>query len=176
MRSSLLMMPGVARALEQAQHVHPALPVGPRKLTFLSAVDAAEIAALAAEIIPADDDPGAEEAGVIFFIDKALATFDKDKRELYREGMADAQKRRLELFSGSTSIAQLSSKQRIQLLTAIEKTPFFQALRMHTVVGFLADPSWGGNRDKAGWKTIGFEDKWIWKPPFGYYDAPENLK
>jgi gluconate 2-dehydrogenase gamma chain len=33
---------------------------------------------------------------------------------------------------------------------------FFPLLIMHTRQGFLADPVYGGNRDHAGWKAIGF--------------------
>jgi gluconate 2-dehydrogenase gamma chain len=171
--STLLLVPGVAEAL---QHAHPDAPAGSPKLTYLSPAAAAEIEALAAEIIPTDDMPGAREAGVIFFIDRALATFDQDKCDLYRSGMAEAQKQRSAMYPESNSLAALTSGQRIKLLQTMEKTPFFEALRVHTITGFLAEPSWGGNRDKAGWKLIGFEDKWVWKPPFGYYDSPENLK
>ena len=32
---------------------------------------------------------------------------------------------------------------------------FFETLRVLTVIGFLADPKHGGNRDFAGWKSIG---------------------
>ena len=173
LRSSLLLVPGVAEAL---QHAHATAPAAPPKLTYLSPADAAEIEALAAEIIPTDDMPGAKEAGVIFFIDRALATFDRDKRALYRGGMAEAQGQRRTHYPASASLAALTSEQRIKMLQSMEKTPFFEALRVHTITGFLAEPAWGGNRDKAGWKLIGFEDKWVWKPPFGYYDSPENLK
>jgi hypothetical protein len=31
-------------------------------------------------------------------------------------------------------------------------------------------PAYGGNRDAAGWKLIGFEDQHVFHPPFGYYD------
>ena len=30
---------------------------------------------------------------------------------------------------------------------------------------------YGGNRDRVGWKLIGFEDRMAYQPPFGYYDA-----
>jgi gluconate 2-dehydrogenase gamma chain len=176
LRSSLLLVPGVQEALGQAaQHGHPAAQAGAPKLTYLTPGDAAELESLAAEIIPTDDAPGAREAGVIFFIDRALASFDKDKRQLYRTGLANAQTRRRALFPASASLAALKPAQRITLLEAIEKTEFFEALRVHTITGFFADPAWGGNRDKAGWHLIGFEDRWMWKPPFGYYDAPENM-
>ncbi|MCS5734720.1 gluconate 2-dehydrogenase subunit 3 family protein [Herbiconiux daphne] len=37
-----------------------------------------------------------------------------------------------------------------------EGLPFFQALLLHTRQGFYGDPVYGGNRDRVGWKVIGF--------------------
>jgi hypothetical protein len=37
-------------------------------------------------------------------------------------------------------------------------------------MGFFIDPAYGGNFNQIGWKLIGFEDKFNFKPPFGYYD------
>jgi gluconate 2-dehydrogenase gamma chain len=54
---------------------------------------------------------------------------------------------------------------------AIETTPFFEALRTHSVIGFLGSPAYGGNRGGIGWAYIGFEDRMMFQPPFGYYDA-----
>lgn len=34
---------------------------------------------------------------------------------------------------------------------------FFPLLALHTRQGFYSDPIYGGNRDRAGWKLIGFE-------------------
>jgi gluconate 2-dehydrogenase gamma chain len=85
--------------------------------------------------------------------------------------MASVQQKRKELFPGSASVAALKSEQQIQLIHAIEKTDFFELLRTHTLYGFLGNPSYGGNRDKVGWKLIGFEDRGAFQPPFGYYDA-----
>jgi hypothetical protein len=31
-------------------------------------------------------------------------------------------------------------------------------------------PAYGGNRDRVGWKLIGFEDTHAFYPPFGHYD------
>src|SRR2546425_7231212 len=90
---------------------------------------AAEIKAIAAQIIPDDDTPGADRAGVIWFIDRALAGYDQDKRELYKRGLAETQAKRAALFQDSTSIASLTAEQQIVLLKAIEKTEFFQAVR-----------------------------------------------
>ena len=48
---------------------------------------------------------------------------------------------------------------------------FFELLRTHTLYGFVGNPSYGGNRDRVGWKLIGFEDRMAYQPPFGYYDG-----
>ena len=132
---------------------------------------AGEIAAIAEQIIPSTDGPGAREAGVIYFIDRALGTFARDEREAYRTGMAELQKKREEMFPGSAAIASLDDEQQKALLRSIENTDFFELLRTHTVLGFLGDPRYGGNRGKVGWKQIGFEGWMAYQPPFGYYDA-----
>ena len=135
---------------------------------------AREIEALAAQIIPSTGGPGAREAGVIYFIDRALATFASDAREQYRTGLAQFQQKRQELFPHSDAIASLNDGQQKALLRAMEKSDFFELLRTHTALGFLGDPSYGGNRDETGWKQIGFDHDMAYAPPFGYYDAQAN--
>jgi gluconate 2-dehydrogenase gamma chain len=144
---------------------------GSNSLAWFDPATAAEIKAIAAQIIPDDDTPGAERAGVIWFIDRALAGYDQDKQELYKHGLAETQAKRAELFSASTSIASLTGEQQIALLKAIEKSEFFQQVRLHTILGFFGHPMHGGNRDMVGWKLIGFEHQMQYEPPFGYYDA-----
>jgi len=141
------------------------------RYVWFDAATAAEIKAMAARIIPEDDTPGAESAGVIWFIDRALAGYDQDKQSLYRSGLAEAQAKRTELFPGSASIASLSVDQQIALLTAIEKAEFFQQVRLHTIMGFLSDPLHGGNRGGVGWKLMGSGHEMHYDPPFGFYDA-----
>jgi gluconate 2-dehydrogenase gamma chain len=141
------------------------------QLTWFDPATAAEIKAISGQIIPDDGTPGAEAAGVIWFVDRALAGFDQDKRELYKRGLADAQSKRAELFPGSTSSAGLTSAQQIELLKAIEKTEFFQQVRVHSILGFFGHPKYGGNRNMVGWKLLGIEHSMQYKPPFGYYDA-----
>jgi len=141
------------------------------KFAFFDNATAADAAAIASQILPSDDGPGADEAGVVFFIDRALVTFDSDKQEMYRKGLVEFNERRAKMFPGSTSIAGLSDEQQIELLHAVEKSEFFEVIRVHTLLGFLGNPSYGGNRKSAGWKYIGFEDRMVWTPPFGYYDA-----
>ena len=128
---------------------------------------------MAAQIIPADDTPGAREARVIYFIDRAPSTFDREKQPIYINGL-NALQEQCALKSPAKNFPALSSAQQIEVLQAIEKTEFFEAVRTHTVVGFFANPEYGGNQGQIGWKLIGFEDQFSYQPPFGYYDAQEN--
>ncbi len=142
----------------------------------LTAADAREIEAIAAEIIPSGDSPGAREAGCVYFIDRALETFDRHQRTLYQEGLAHAQATRRKLFPASRDIASLPPPDRIRLLQAIETTEFFEAVRAHTIMGFFADPSYGGNRGQVGWKHIGYEPAHHYESPFGYYEARKDAE
>lgn len=147
----------IEMALAAQQHAHQArTSSNPPKLKTLSAEEAGEIEAIAAAIIPSDESPGAREAGVVYFIDHALATFDSKKRAAYRDGLAVFQTKRREMFPASASIAALTPAEVIRLLTALEDTPFFEMIRERTVIGFFANPEYGGNRNQAGWKLIGF--------------------
>jgi gluconate 2-dehydrogenase gamma chain len=141
------------------------------RLGFFTDEQAADIDAMASQIIPTDDTPGAHEARVVFFIDRALVTFARESKGLYLQGLKDLQAKTKELFPSATKFSALTPPQQIQVLTAIEKSPFFNTVRNHTVIGFFASPMHGGNHDKVGWKLIGFDDSLDFKPPFGYYDA-----
>jgi len=130
---------------------------------WFNPADAAEIKAIACQIIPDDNTPGADAADVILFIDRSLAGFDQDKQDLYQHGLAETEAKRAELFPGSTSIASLPDSQKITLLKAIEKTDFFQQVRLHTILGFFGQP--------MGSKFLGVQHQMHFEPPFGYYDA-----
>jgi hypothetical protein len=56
-------------------------------MTFFSPTQAADVEAMAAQIIPTTDSPGAKEARVIAFIDLALVTFAKDSADVYTKGL-----------------------------------------------------------------------------------------
>jgi gluconate 2-dehydrogenase gamma chain len=160
--------PGILAAQE---HAHTVAKSGrPATLGFFSGDQAVEIESVAAQIIPKDDTPGAREAGTIYFIDRALTTFDQDQQAAYTQGLKDLRAKTRELFPNADKFSDLNPAQQVQVLTAIEKTPFFAVVRLHTIVGFFANPEYGGNQDKIGWNLIGFEDKFAWQPPFGHYD------
>ena len=69
------------------------------------------------------------------------------------------------------TFSALTNEQQIQLLTAIETTPFFKTVRDHTIMGMFSDPKHAGNYQKVGWKLIAFDDSLNFKAPFGAYDA-----
>jgi hypothetical protein len=142
----------------------------------LTPAQAEVVSALAARILPAvDGRPGAREAGAVYFIDRALATFNTAQRPVYVEGIADLNRRAQAKVSGA-GFAALSTTQQDEIIRDIEATPFFQAMRLDTIVGTFALPSWGGNRDYTGWHLLGFEHQMSFQAPFGYYDAEGTAK
>jgi gluconate 2-dehydrogenase gamma chain len=158
--------------LQAERHAHSmAQATGTPKFEFFSAEQALEVEAIASQIIPSDDGPGAREARTVYFIDRALTTFEREKQSLYPQGLNQLEFKTREMFPGTQKFSSLNSAQQIQLLGAVEKTDFFETVRVHTIMGFLANPEYGGNYNNIGWKTIGFEDQFFYEPPFGYYDA-----
>jgi len=169
-----------------AEHAHQAAKSSvPPKFQFFTPEEAVEIDAIAARIIPSDETPGAREAGVVYFIDRALTTFAVDDQKTYREGLPGLQLRVRELFPSVEKFSSATPEQQDQILLSLDdrtgparrhsrssgaSTSFFQAVRVHTVQGFLIDPDSGGNRDGVGWKVIGRDSEHMFQPPFGYYD------
>lgn len=147
----------------------------PPQLVFFTEAQAAEIEAMTAQIIPTDDTPGAREARCVYFIDRALSTFAKKSQPAYTKGLEELQAKTKELYPDASKFSALTSEQQIKVLTGIEKTPFFNMVRTHTIIGFFARPEHGGNHDQAGWKLIGYDPSLNHKAPFGYYDT-EFLK
>jgi gluconate 2-dehydrogenase gamma chain len=159
--------PGILDAQAHAQQAARQ----PVPLAFFTKEQAADVDAMASQIIPTDDTPGAHEARCVYFIDRALTTFLRDSQPVYTQGLKDLQAKTQELFPSAGKFSALTSAQQIQLLTAIENTPFFTTVRTHTITGMFASPAHGGNYSQAGWELIGFEDTLHFRPPFGYYDA-----
>jgi gluconate 2-dehydrogenase gamma chain len=165
---TLTALPNLAKA-----HAHAAQQASAdtKTLHFFTAYEAKQLDAVCAQIIPSDtDSPGAREAGAIYFIDYACAECEPDLQPIFRNGLkdlaADAHK-----VDASKDFSDLTSDQQIAILKSIEKSDFFQRSRNYTIIGFLGDPSLGGNRNEIGWKYIGFENAGMYQPPFGYYDA-----
>jgi gluconate 2-dehydrogenase gamma chain len=141
------------------------------RFAFFTPEQAVEVEAMAAQIIPTDETPGAREARVIHFIDRALVTFERARQEDYTRGLAELEAATRQKFPSATRFSQLTFDQQIALLTDIERTPFFNLVRTHTITGFFASPVHGGNYGKVGWQLIGYDDSLVHEAPFGYYDA-----
>ena len=153
------------------EHAHQAAQSEtPSSFQFFAPEDAAEVEAIAAQIIPTDETPGAREARVIYFIDRALATFAAGDRAAFVEGLKQLQRKTRKEFGKARRFSGLSAEQQITLLKTIEKSPFFELVRTMTILGMFSNPEYGGNHNKIGWKLIGFEDQFFFNAPFGIYD------
>ncbi|MGA7305444.1 MAG: gluconate 2-dehydrogenase subunit 3 family protein [Rhodothermales bacterium] len=137
----------------------------------LSDGEAKEIEAFAEQILPTGDEPGVKEAGVIYFIDRALGDERSDLLPNIREGMTELTQRVQRDHGSGAMFSNLAAEEQIALMKQIEETEFFASLRFLTMAGMFTNPSYGGNRSRIGWKMIGFDDRHFWQPPFGFYDA-----
>jgi gluconate 2-dehydrogenase gamma chain len=95
------------------------IAAGETKLSFFSAAEAADVEAVAAQIVPTDDTPGAREAGVINFIDRALATFLSQLAGDYRTQLAEFQAEFRKQHPAAATFASLTSDQQIEYLKTI---------------------------------------------------------
>ncbi len=172
--------------LTAADHARKAAQsAAPPKFEFFTPEQAKEIEAITARIIPTNETPGAREAGVVYFIDRALATFAGDDQKTYRDGLPEWQARAREMFPSVDKFSSATPEQQDEILHSFDEQPaanrrpyrpraaaqnFFETLRTHTVIAFLLDPDSGGDPKGIGWKLIGREREHMFQPPFGYYD------
>jgi gluconate 2-dehydrogenase gamma chain len=138
--------------------------------TLLGAADAADVEALTSQIVPSDDTPGAREAGVTYFIDRALGSFFAHWRESFMSGLGQFQAAVRAAHPDAASFAALPGDRQLAFLHTVDTTAFFDQARLLTLCGMFSNPAYGGNRDGLGWKLIGFEDQHVFEPPFGWYD------
>ncbi|WP_440874291.1 gluconate 2-dehydrogenase subunit 3 family protein [Thalassotalea sp. PLHSN55] len=137
------------------------------KPEILTAMEWQTLEAMTACIIPTDHQPGAKEANCVNFIDKALANEDAAAIPLYKSGLASANLEAKHRFN--KRFEQLNLEQQNSLLSLLEKGEtkawpseavpvqmFFETMRVHTVIAFLAAPKYGGNQNFAGWQVVGY--------------------
>jgi gluconate 2-dehydrogenase gamma chain len=183
--------PAVVAAAEHAHKV-AAFPEN-QKWEFFTPAEAKEVEAISSCIIPSDGTPGAREAGVVYFIDRALVTFSTDNQKTYRAGLPELQKRVTELFPGVALFSTAAPEQQQAVLESLDDSadnngpqrpqrlryrpsaaaqPLFEVLRVHTISGFLIDPEADrkGNRGGVGWTAIKRLPQHGFQPPFGFYD------
>ena len=163
----------------------------------LTAKEAVELAALAAQIFPTDGTPGAREAGVIHFIDQALNSFASSLLVDIRDALPRFHTLVKAMCPTDGSFSNLPFERQTELLRELEALveeeeengrsqelrlengvsqeekvwAFFEIVRTLTVMGMFANSFYGGNQNEIGWKILGFEDAHVFEPPFGFYDA-----
>lgn len=139
---------------------------GEHRGAFFNAQDAETVSALTERIMPgAPGKPGARDAGVLNYIDLALAGAYADLQDFYRRGLAS-----LDAYSHKAhkaAFVRLDAAKQDEVLTALDDgkateftwpTPqeFFNTVRVHTMEGMFADPLYGGNKNFSGWRLVGF--------------------
>jgi gluconate 2-dehydrogenase gamma chain len=159
--------PGITTAATHA-HAAAASPAA-RSIAILTAEQTRDVDAIASQIIPTDDTSGAHEAGAVYFVDGALGGFFAAHLDEFQSGYGEFTTAFAKDHPG-VRFADLAADRQIEFLRSVDTTPFFKTVRFLTILGLLASPSYGGNRDRLGWQLIGFEDQHVFQPPFGYYD------
>lgn len=147
----------------------------PSNFKIFSMEEGAEFAAIASRIIPSDDSPGANEAGVVFFMDNVLNDGREPEYEILKEGLRSLQSVCVERL-GALNFYGLDASQQDQLLEEIEGGEFFETLRYLTIAGMLSLPEYHGNKNNIGFQMLGFENRHAWGSPYGFYDADYQLE
>ena len=165
---------GASLARAAAARRADAADLPPPPYEVLTPEQATELEAIAGRILPTDDLPGAREARVIHFLDHGLATWAADQRAATLDGLAHFTESLRQRYPDVQSFSQLPTVRQDEFLRANQDGDFFQSMLFFTQAGVFSHPDWGGNYDKAGWRILGFDDRYAWQPPFGWYDAKEN--
>ena len=79
----VLTMPTILSACKEASKDDPDSP----NFKILSVNEGKEYAAIASRIIPSDESPGANEAGVVFFMDNVLSDGRELEHNILKEGL-----------------------------------------------------------------------------------------
>ena len=140
-------------------------------LLTLNPYEARTAAAIFERLFPADENgPGAAEITVLNYVDRALAGAYRDRAEAYRVGLATLDQIARRRFGAPLAdcgvehqdvlIADLA-REALPDFKAPSQRDFFDMLRLHLQEGLFADPAYGGNRDKQGWRFLGHPGVWF---------------
>jgi gluconate 2-dehydrogenase gamma chain len=148
-----------------------------------SGLELAAVAAACERILPRDEDPGAKDANVPAYIDRMLQTPELTKmRSDFLQGLSALERRSRSMFQ--KGFAEAAPEQQDELLTLFKdsgrgtgEAHFYELLVVLTLEGFLGDPSYGGNKDRVGWRLVGFDTVGTvaMAPPEGH-DGPKCLR
>jgi gluconate 2-dehydrogenase gamma chain len=121
--------------------------------------------ALCEQIIPADQDAGATEAGVINYIDKQAAERFHGDQQLFRQGIAALQTfcksqygMPFEQLDSPLQIAIMRDMERNKLpevgWSEIRQSDFMGRAVERTMQGFYGSPRHGGNKDYVSYRML----------------------
>src|SRR6266852_3116070 len=124
--------------------------IGDQRGAFFNPDDAQTVAAFAERLMPgAPGKPGARDAGVLNYIDLALAGAYAELQDFYRRGLAqlDAHCRK----TYGQPFVRLAAARQDEVIKGLEENKagefawptaqaFFETIRTHTMEGMLADP------------------------------------
>lgn len=162
--------PGIAAAAQHAHEMMAADTADRSKFLLLTASQARDVDAIASQIVPSGATPGAHEAGVVYFVDQVHAGVFKQEAAGFVERLGAFQKACARHHPGEGAFADFGQEVQFGFLKHMEHTPLFGEMRFLTVLGLLANPSYGGNAGKSGWNLVGFVDRHVWGSPYGHYD------
>jgi gluconate 2-dehydrogenase gamma chain len=131
----------------------------------LTAAEADVLEAIVERLVPTDAiGPGAREARVAHYIDRALGGALAGSRSAYAAGL-DALNQYAATSRG-TPFVELSGAEQDAVLSACEagevaglpggSAAFFGLLLAHTRQGMFSDPYYGGNANYVGWDLLGY--------------------
>jgi gluconate 2-dehydrogenase gamma chain len=138
----------------------PLYAAGP--LQTFSREEARLVEALCDQVIPADDTPGAKQAGVLYYIDRQLAGPLRRFQGVYRDGLSKL--RDVCRDRTGQDFADLPFAEQTKLLQHVESSDveklagFWRLVIDHTMQGFYGSPVHGGNRDQVSWEMLGIRD------------------
>ena len=151
---------GWAEIAQASHEAHAAAqPAGEARLSFLSAAEAADVEAVAAQIIPTDDTPGAREAGVVYFIDRALAIVLLAARHRLPRAAHGLQVTFRERHPGAASFAALPSGEQVEYLKTVDR---HAVLRHDAAADDPRHVFHAEVRRESKWR--GLEDDWVRRP------------
>jgi gluconate 2-dehydrogenase gamma chain len=132
--------PGFSRWAFGQQHEHadsaPTPRVAAYQPSYFSPVEYRTIDILTGLIIPADESPGAQEAGVSEFIDFLAAHGEEEIRQPMRDGLKWLDTAANQRYGAN--FVKLSTERQIEILSgaAQQNHAFFRLIRRYTVMGY----------------------------------------
>jgi gluconate 2-dehydrogenase gamma chain len=135
----------------------------PLEFRFFNPAQGAAVDAVTDQIIPADEQPGAKQAGVVHYIDLLLTGVRKDLGLAYIQGIQHLEALAHEMngktfaelpFADQTRVLEKLEHDQTPITKGVNGAEFFGIMRKHTLEGFFGDPD--HDRSSVGWKVLGF--------------------